>query len=104
MVEQLPLAGSKSDRGPYNISSEIAPGADGELSRDGTLSLPSHTALVADAYSEGAFLDPAVKPAPFDDHLRSILGDTLSGEFGQFQIILDGAPASEDGSSPGFSI
>ncbi len=104
MVEQLSYTGSHFDRGPINSVNEIAPETEGQVDRDGDLRLPTHTALVADAYSEGASVDRSGGPDPKNDHLRSILADSLSGEFGQFQIILDGDAVSEDGSSSAFSI
>lgn len=104
MVEQLSIGRSGSDSGSQRISNEISNQADGEVNRDGDHSMASHAMVVADAYS-------ADSPNASSLSLRSILDNTLSGEFGEFQIITDedvsikdffgGEPASEPEPEPG---
>ena len=103
MVEQLSFGRSGSVSGSQRISNEISNQADGEVNRDGDLSMASHTKVVADAYSNDS-------PNAPDLHMRSILDNTLSGDFGEFQIITDdyndisiedffgGGPESDSGS------
>lgn len=82
MVEQLSFGRSGSDNGSQRISNEISNEAEGEVNRDGDLSMASHSMVVADAYSNDTANAPALS-------LRSILENNLSGEFGEFQIITD---------------